>query len=223
MSTESSIPNEWYFITPPQQVEWSKASKASEIETYGSNAPYYNYGTTKLRSLTLGDAMVEGFSDGKVVEQNIVNLEKCMDMVIDETGYASPYCWQVFANSKSYGTYLITNVSVREEMRDVDGRATRAFVDIDLQEVASYQVNSGTDITSQAFVGGLSEEFERQLGESQRQDDAVNRNKPSTPGSGDGTGTGGSGGSENPPPTAVDPTTPVDITDPTTPVNLQGG
>ena len=216
----SSIPNEWYFITPPQRVEWSKDSRATEIETYGSNAPYYNYGTTKLRQLTLSDAMVEGFSDGKVVEQNIVNLEKCMEMVIDETGYASPFCWQVFANSKSYGTYLITNVNVREQMRDVDGRATRAFVDIDLQQVPEYQVNSGTDITSQAITGGIDKKFEQQLSESARQDAAVGANKSTEPG-------GGGAAPDAPPPAAVDPTTPVNLapaaTDPTQAVELQGG
>ena len=159
MSAEG-IPTEWYFITSPQDVSWSKDSVTKEVATYGTNNPYLNYGTTKLRKLTLGNAMVEGFSNAMQVEDNIVQLEACMRMIIEEsTGYASPYCWVAYAGSKSYGTFIITNVSVKEEMRDMSGNATRAFVDITLQEVPPYQVSSGTDITSTAAVGGFDSAF----------------------------------------------------------------
>ena len=79
MSAEG-IPSEWYFITPPQSVSWSKDSNVNEIDTYGTNNPYLSYGTTKLRSLSLNDALIEGFSDGKAVEDNIIGLEACMRM-----------------------------------------------------------------------------------------------------------------------------------------------
>lgn len=161
--SSNEIPTEWYFITAPQTVSWSKESASSEIETYGTNNPYFNYGTTKLRKLSLGQAMVEGFSDGKNVEDNIVQLEACMRMVIQEDGFASPYCWKVYAGDKSYGTFIITSVSVQETMRDMAGDATRAFVGIELQEVSPYQVTSGIDITSQATVGGISKDAEAAL------------------------------------------------------------
>ena len=54
------IPSEWYFITPPQSVSWSKDSISKTIDTYGTNNPYLNYGSTSLRKLTLGDVLVEG-------------------------------------------------------------------------------------------------------------------------------------------------------------------
>ena len=91
MSAEG-IPSEWYFITSPQDVSWKKDSVTKEVATYGTNNPYLNYGTTKLRKLVLGNAMVEGFSNAMQVEDNIVQLEACMRMIIEEsTGYASPY------------------------------------------------------------------------------------------------------------------------------------
>ena len=167
MSAEG-IPDEWYFITPPQNVSWSKDSNSSEIDTYGTNNPYLSYGTTKLRKLTLGGAMIEGFSDGKAVESNIIELEACMRMVLEEeNGYTSPFCWKVFAGDKSYGTYIITSISVNESMRDMGGKATRATVDISLTEVPSYQVSTGTDITAQVIQGAGDKKYQEDINKSQ--------------------------------------------------------
>ena len=215
MSTE--IPEEWYFITAPQQVSWSKDSRTNIVETYGTNNPYVHYGTTKLRSLSLNDSMVEGFSDGKVVEQNIIDLEACMRMVLEsDDGYAAPYCWRVYAGGKSYGTYLITGVNVNEEIRDNGGLAARAKVDISLQEVSPYQVSSGIDISADALSGTLNEETikynedQAKKNEQAKQDEAAkDKNKTdgkdkdknkgsggssSSSGSGSGSGSGDSGG-----------------------------
>lgn len=188
------IPSEWYFITPPQSVGWKKDSNSSEIDTYGTNNPYLQYGTTKLRSLTLGDTLIEGFSDGKAVEDNVVKLEACMRMVLDEeNGYTSPYCWKAFAGDKCYGTFLITGVKIKEEMRDSRGMATRAKADIELQEVPSYQVSSGIDITAQAIQGKADEKYAKDveaMGKANSQDKKVNDTK--TQGN-NATGQGGTG------------------------------
>ena len=181
MSAE--IPTEWYFITPPQSVSWSKGSKMNVIEPYGTNNPYVNYGTTKLRQLSLGNAMLEGFSDGgKVVEDNIHNLEACMRMNLDsDDGFASPYVWYVYAGNKSYGTYVITDVKVDESIRNVQGQANRATVDVSFQQVSPYQISSGIDITAEAISGGITDEALQGLnnrdpnkgGEAGKQDGAV--------------------------------------------------
>lgn len=193
MSTE--IPQEWYFITPPQSVSWSKDSRTSMIEPYGTNNPYVHYGTTKLRSLSLGDSLVEGFSDGKVVEENIINLEACMRMVLDsENGFAAPYCWHVYAGGKSYGTYIITGVNVDEQIREVGGLAARAKVDISLQEVSPYQISSGIDITAEAISGKFTPETEKEIqkkvdehNKENGHDDAVNKKNGTDSKTGDST------------------------------------
>lgn len=158
------IPTEWYFVTAPQQVSWTKDSRTNVVETYGTNNPYVHYGTTKLRSLRLGDSMVEGFSDGKAVEQNIIDLEACMRMVLDfDNGYTSPYVWHVYAGNKSYGMYVINSVSVNESIRTQEGLAARATVDLDLQEVSPYQVSTGIDITAEIISGGITEKAQEDL------------------------------------------------------------
>jgi hypothetical protein len=153
--TIADIPKSWYFITAPQDVSWSKEGKVTSAETYGTNTPYVLYGSTSLRKLTLGNVLLEGFSDRKTVEANIVALETCMNMVI-QAGYTAPYCWKVYSGGKSYGTFIIVGLQVKEMMRDVRGFATRAVVDIELQQVPDYQVNSGRDLASRATLGGLS-------------------------------------------------------------------
>jgi hypothetical protein len=196
----SEIPNEWYMITAPQQVSWSKDSRMTVIEPYGTNNPYVHYGTTKLRTLNLNDVMVEGFSDGKSIENNVIQLEACMRMVLDtDDGYASPYVWRVYAGGKSYGTYLITNVNVNEEIRDLQGRASRAKVDISLQEVSPYQVSSGIDITAEALTGAFDPEVEKQVQENAKKDEAKDQDKAAKDqnkenGKGDQGGDGGDGG-----------------------------
>ena len=171
-----TVPEELYFITFPQNVSWSKDSVNSEVATYGSNAPYLTYGTTKLRNLSLGSCMFEGFSDGKAIEGNIRELESAMQMVITEFGSASPYCWNAYAGGKWYGTYIIQSVNVQEQMRDMAGNATRANVDIKLQEVPAYQVNSGVDVTAQAIQGAADEKYAESLEKNNQkgsQDDKV--------------------------------------------------
>ena len=203
------IPSEWYFITAPQDVSWGKDSNAKVLDVYGSNTPYMSYSTTKMRKLTLGDALVEGFSNAKAVENNIISLEACMQVIINtENGYASPYCWNVFAGDKSYGTFLITAVNVKEQMRDMTGKATRAVVDIEFQEVPSYQVSSGNDLAAEGNVAVSSEAFDKikaqQAQQAGQQDGAV-AGKNTAAGGANGAGTGAStpsnsGGNKTKPP-----------------------
>ncbi len=190
--TVPTVPSDWYFITPPQEVRWEKGSSSREISTYGSNAPYLNYGTTKLRRLSLGNALVEGFSGNRQIEANVTNLEACMTMVMGGSGYVAPYCWNVFAGGKSYGTFVISNVNVKEEMRDVSGAATRARVDIDLIEVPAYQVGSGQDISSKALQGSMDGKYASAMADQEKK---VAGAQASGGGSGGGAG-GGGGGAE---------------------------
>ena len=199
----SGIPSEWYFITPPQNVSWSKDSRTNIIEPYGTNNPYVHYGTTKLRSLSLSDSMVEGFSDGdRIIEENLTDLEACMKMVLDsQSGYAAPYCWHVYAGGKSYGTYIITGVNTTESMRTPDGLAVRANVDVTLQEVSPYQVSSGIDITADSLSGSFNPETESALeqanqnGKDQEGKVEDKKNQQTGGDKGDSTGKGDKGGS----------------------------
>jgi hypothetical protein len=129
-----------------------------------------------------------------------------MRMMIDEgTGYASPFCWTAYAGGKSYGTFLITSVRVNEKMRDAGGKATRANVDIELIEVPSYQVSTGTDITAQVIQGKSDQKYAEQvkkLTQSGKQDKKVAGSKDKSKGTGTsapGSAGGASGENTTPP------------------------
>ena len=152
----------WTFIVAPEDINWSVNAKVDRIEMYGTNAPPVISGTKGMRDLTLGNALVEGFSRLRTIEDKVIALENLQNFSINsERGFVNTPVYQIWANNKKYGYgngidggfFVIESISVKETMRDLDGNATRAFVDLKLVQVPSYQVDSGRDQASQAQAG----------------------------------------------------------------------
>jgi hypothetical protein len=106
-----------------------------------------------MRDLTLSDCLVEGFIRNVTVEGKVRALENLMNYSLSATdGFVKVPVYQLWANNKSYGQdgyWIIKDVKVKEVMRDLQGYATRASVDISLTQVPKYQVNTGVDQASQ--------------------------------------------------------------------------
>jgi len=104
-----------------------------------------------MRDLSLGNALVEGFVRNVMVEDKVAALEALMNYQLNASdGFVNVPVYQVKANDKAYGNgyFIIKDVKVKEAMRDLKGNTTRAYVDVSLMEVPSYQVNSGRDLAS---------------------------------------------------------------------------
>ena len=147
-------PPSWTFITAPEDVSWDVANAVSRVDVFGTNNPPVVAGSRGMRELSLSNSLVEGFVRGVSLEGKISALEKLLNYGLNTSeGYVSVPVYQVWANEKSYGGseayYVIKNVNVKEKMRDLQGNATRAYVDISLVQVPAYQVNSGRDQASQ--------------------------------------------------------------------------
>ena len=141
----------WTFITAPEDISWSVGNQATRIDMFGTNSPPVVAGARGMRDLKLGNALVEGFIRNVTVEDKVAALEKLMNYELNASdGFVKVPVYQVKANNKAYGNgyFIIRNVDIKETMRDLKGNATRAYVDIDLMEVPSYQVNSGRDLAS---------------------------------------------------------------------------
>jgi hypothetical protein len=149
----------WTFITAPSEISWNVANAATRIDVFGTNNPPVVAGSRGMRDVSIRDALVEGFIRNVHVEEKIAALEQLLNYNLNGSdGFVSVPCYQFYANNKTYGGlkgyYIIKDVSVKEEMRDLTGNATRARVDINLMQVPEYQVNSGRDQASQVTAGG---------------------------------------------------------------------
>jgi hypothetical protein len=152
----------WTFICAPENISWDLQNRTDRIDMFGTNNPPVVAGTKGMRDLTIGNALVEGFTRGVTVEGKINALEKLTEYNLNGAdGFVSVPVYQFWANKKQYGGsspeeggyFLIKDVKVTEKMRDLQGYTTRATVDITLIQVPQYQVNSGRDQASKGTAG----------------------------------------------------------------------
>jgi hypothetical protein len=159
----------WTFITAPSEISWSVANAANRVDIFGTNNPPVVAGSRGMRDVSIRDALVEGFIRNVQVEEKVAALEKLLNYNLNGSdGFVSVPCYQFYANNKNYGGlkgyYIIKDVSVKEEMRDLTGNAVRARVDINLMQVPEYQVNSGRDQASQVTAGGKVQDPNQKVG-----------------------------------------------------------
>jgi len=155
----------WTFTTAPGSVSWTSNAKGARVDIFGTNRPPVVSGTRGMRDLSLGDALIEGFSRNKTVEYKIQQLESLMNYSLNtQAGFVNVPVYQVKASDKSYGAgeggsdggyFIMTSVEVKETMRDLRGNSTRAKVDVSFVQVPAYQVDSGRDQASSKTPGGL--------------------------------------------------------------------
>lgn len=151
----------WTFITAPQDISWDVSAQVSRVEIFGTNTPPLISGTKGMRNLSMSNSIVEGFSRGKEVEDKIIQLEKLINFSLSDSGFVNVPVYHVTANEKKYGDaeggyFIIKDIKVKEAMRDLSGKTTRALVDISFAQVPEYQVDTGVDQASKPQTGAKS-------------------------------------------------------------------
>lgn len=148
-------PPSFTFITAPADISYGQESDVQTVSMFGTNEPPVTVGQTNMKTLTLSDALMEGFTVGKSVQKPIDELFAMMNVEL-KSGFVNVPVYNVSANERSYssreGGWIIKSVRVKEELRDLKGNLTRAKVDVELQEVGSYQINTGVDQANQVGV-----------------------------------------------------------------------
>lgn len=152
----------WNFTTAPGDISWSSAAKVERVPIFGTNQPPVISGSRGMRDLTMSNSLIEGFSLGKSVESKIAKLEALLNYTLTTSYVKVPVYW-VSAQDKKYGAsnndggyFVIKDIKVKEELRDLTGNTTRATVDVSFTQVPSYQVDDGRDQASQSIAGGTS-------------------------------------------------------------------
>lgn len=160
--TSSSTEGIWTFICAPSDISWETSVSVNRLEIFGSNSPPVVSGSRGMRELTLSNAIVEGFNRNVTVEKKIIDLENLTKLSLDGNGgNVIVPVYNVCAGNKKYGggddgIFVIKDVKVKEELRDLGGNTTRAIVDISFSQVPKYQVTRQRDLASQAAAGAKS-------------------------------------------------------------------
>jgi len=153
----------WNFICAPEEISWETSAQVDRIQIFGTNFAPVISGSRGMRELSISNALVEGFSRGKSVEKKVTDLEKLLNFSLDTSrSYVKVPVYWIQANDKKYGDidggcFVIKDIKVKEEMRDLTGLTTRATVDISFTQVPSYQVDDGRDIASKTVSGATSD------------------------------------------------------------------
>jgi len=152
----------WNFTVSPEDISWSINSEVDRIKIFGTNSPPVTSGTRGMRDLSLTNCLLEGFSRGAQVEDQVIALESLLNYSLNtDKGFINIPVYQLRANNKAYGDangsdggfYVIKDIKVKESMRDLSGYSTRVNVDVSFTQVPQYQVDSGRDQASQAVTG----------------------------------------------------------------------
>jgi hypothetical protein len=88
-------------------------------------------------------------------------LESLLDYSLNrDLGFVDVPVYQVNANDKRYGGadsyYIIKDVQIEEQLRDLSGNITRGKVSVTLMQVPEFQVSNGRDLASKAEAGAKS-------------------------------------------------------------------
>ena len=144
----------WTFMVAPMQITITKNMDYNVEPNWGSNERTVTYGGTAMKKISLAEILIDGLATKTSITKKLNNLEKLLDPVQYEK-HIAPLVFElvvkpkggISSESRSYGYYIITDLSEQEILRDQNGRPLRVVASMELQEVPSYQINDGRDLT----------------------------------------------------------------------------
>ena len=141
------------FKYAPKNVSWKKQVGISEYKTQGNTEQplYFTAGTNK--KLQLQEIIFDGHDGTHVLPHDQLNRLQLLQQPVKGTTKLRVFQLLVgnlgfkSFSARSYGKYVISNLDIAEIFRDPStGLTLRAKVNLELTEVAGYQLDFGNDL-----------------------------------------------------------------------------
>jgi hypothetical protein len=141
------------FRYAPKNVSWKKNVNISEYRTQGNIEQPLYFSNAANKKLKLDDIIFDGHDGSHVLPHDQLNRLQLLQMPAKGTTKLRVFQLLVgnldgkkFA-ARSYGKFVISNLDIVEQFRDPSsGLTLRAKVNLELTEVASYQLDLGNDV-----------------------------------------------------------------------------
>ncbi|MGL6340352.1 MAG: M23 family metallopeptidase [Waterburya sp.] len=141
----STKPINFEFEVSPDQLNWNKSGELSVSPTFMTNEQPVIYSRATQAILTMNSILFDAvhFPNKTDVLGDVTNLERLLSVDADNF---SPRVYDVFAETRKYGTFVISSLKINEIRRTIEGKPNRVVADLVLQPIPSYQLRTSQDL-----------------------------------------------------------------------------
>lgn len=149
-----NTPIVWEFWLPPATISWSKNTTIAQSKTQGNTQQPMYFANAENKHLKLGGIVLDGKTRGRLPKEALKRLEEMAKpgprnaVKVFELIVKSYNSKKQQVGHRSYGKFIVTIGEVVEKFRDIKtGESLRIVLDLDLYEVADYQLDLGNDLS----------------------------------------------------------------------------
>lgn len=147
----STKPIDFGFEVSPEQLSWTKQGELSVSPTFMTNEQPVIYSRATQAVLTMSSILFDSihFPNKPDALADVTNLERLLS--VDSDNF-SPRVYDLFAETRKYGTFVISSLKINEIRRSSEGKPERIVVDLVLQPIPSYQIRTSQDLSMPAEI-----------------------------------------------------------------------
>lgn len=185
VTSNSTKSKPFIFKYAPRNVSWKTQQAIAEFKTQGNTQQpmYFNYGENK--KLQLQDILFETDKhklpdvDLEMLQQMQKPLGTALKIFRLSVGYVEN---KKFV-ARTYGEFVISSLDIKELLRDTrTGLTSRATVNLELTEIASYQKDTNRDLSvPRSLVPTLPKELKEQAKAAQKSSAALSNKESNAP------------------------------------------
>jgi hypothetical protein len=138
-------PVNFEFEVSPDQISWDKTGSLNVSPTFMTNEQPVIYSHATQPVLNMSGILFDSIHNPNQTDssQELTALERLLS--VDSDNF-SPRVYDVFADTRKYGTYVISSLKITEPRRTTDGKPSRIVADLSLQPVPTFQIRTSQDL-----------------------------------------------------------------------------